>query len=422
MSSDLAEMLDAQFARCCECQRPIRGVRTWLDGFPCHYECARLATAQPHVIFGSRANRSTSIAFVLTAEQQAARKAIDEAIKQNRHFAVHGLAGTGKTTLAADVARALPGDAFLCAPTAKAASVLTQKTGVAASTIHAAFYHFVREVEREDRPPRLVFRPAHAHGALRGKVLLLDEVSMVSREVAADIIATGITIVSFGDAGQLAPIEVCRSRSPPIFTLTQIHRQALESPIIRQAHGVRATGCYAADGDAVRVVERLTDDDLCAADVVLTGRRATRMRLNAEIRRALRIDRTLPVLGEPLVCLRNARRYGLCNGQVYYACRDLHEGDRTVGVSSDAGDIEVHAEFLTPGHEYDRLELPPGGWFSSFAYGYALTVHQAQGSEWDKVLLIDESAAFRDDRARWLYTGITRAKERIVIARDGNGS
>jgi MoxR-like ATPase len=71
--------------------------------------------------------------LILTAEQLAAREAIDEAIAQRQHFAVHGLAGTGKTTLAAHVARSLPDDAFLCAPTAKAAAVLTAKTGIAAS-------------------------------------------------------------------------------------------------------------------------------------------------------------------------------------------------------------------------------------------------------------------------------------------------
>jgi exodeoxyribonuclease-5 len=399
---------------CCECRQPIRSLSTWLDGLPCHYECARTAVAQQNGAV--RPTRSAPIDLILSAEQQAARHAIDEAISRRRHFAVHGLAGTGKTTLAAHVARSLPDDAFLCAPTAKAASVLTQKTGVAASTIHAAFYRFVREVEREDRPPRLVFRLAHAPGSLRGKVLLLDEISMVSRDVAADIISTGVTIVAFGDPGQLPPIEGLPFSIDADFTLKQIHRQALESPIIRQAHAVRAAGSYAADGEAVRVLNQMSDDDLRAADVVLTGRRATRMRLNAQIRRALDIDRPLPTRGEPLVCLRNARKYGLCDGAIYYASRDLHAGDGTVGISTDVGDIEVHASFLTPGHEYDKLDLPPGGWMTAFAFGYALTVHMAQGSEWDTVLLIDESAAFRDDGTRWLYTAITRVKERITIA------
>jgi len=52
---------------------------------------------------------------------------------------------------------------------------------------------------------------------------------------------------------------------------------------------------------------------------------------------------------------------------------------------------------------------------TAFAFGYALTVHMAQGSEFDNVLLIDEW--FHDDRIPWLYTGITRAAKRITIAR-----
>ena len=50
-----------------------------------------------------------------------------------------------------------------------------------------------------------------------------------------------------------------------------------------------------------------------------------------------------------------------------------------------------------------------------FDYGYALTVHKAQGSQWNHVILFDESFAFREHRNRWLYTGITRAAERLTI-------
>jgi hypothetical protein len=148
-----------------------------------------------------------------------------------------------------------------------------------------------------------------------------------------------------------------------------------------------------------------------------TARRATRMRMNALVRQAHSIASPLPRLGEALVCLRNARKYGLCNGAIYYASRDLHEGDKTIGVSTDAGDIEVPAWFLRSGSEYDRLDLPPGGWMTGFAFGYALTVDMVQGSEFDNVLLLDEW--FRDDRVQWLYTGITHAKERITIASKG---
>ena len=44
---------------------------------------------------------------------------------------------------------------------------------------------------------------------------------------------------------------------------------------------------------------------------------------------------------------------------------------------------------------------------------YVLTVHKSQGSQWDDVVLFDESFAFQDSRARWLYTGITRAAKRL---------
>jgi ATP-dependent exoDNAse (exonuclease V) alpha subunit len=53
--------------------------------------------------------------------------------------------------------------------------------------------------------------------------------------------------------------------------------------------------------------------------------------------------------------------------------------------------------------------------FDEFDFGYVLTVHKAQGSQWDDVVLFDESFAFQDSRARWLYTGITRAAKRLSI-------
>jgi exodeoxyribonuclease-5 len=353
---------------------------------------------------------------MLTDEQRAAVAAIEDAIGNRETFALHGLAGTGKTTVAAHIATSRPG-AYLCAPTGKAASVLRDKTGIKAATVHSAFYQYVREEEREGEPPKLVFRPAHLPGSLKGQVLLLDECSMIDRKTAADILATGITVIAIGDPGQLPPINGDPFFTRASFTLEQIHRQALESPIIRQAHAVRSTGRYEPDGDAVRVVDRLAADDLRTANVVLAGRRATRSRMNTLCRRALGISSPLPLLGEPLVCLRNAPKFGLYNGAIYYASRDLCEGDKTIGISTDAGDIEMHAHLLPPGREDEPLDLPPGGWMTAFAFGYSLTVHKAQGSEWDNVLLIDEGDTFQEEAIRWRYTAITRARERVIVAR-----
>jgi exodeoxyribonuclease-5 len=52
-----------------------------------------------------------------------------------------------------------------------------------------------------------------------------------------------------------------------------------------------------------------------------------------------------------------------------------------------------------------------------FTYGYALTVHKAQGSQWDSCLLFDESFVWGVDAGRWLYTGLTRAAERVTVVR-----
>lgn len=205
----------------------------------------------------------------LTPEQHAAVAAIEAAIAKGEHFTLKGAAGTGKSTVAAYIARSHKG-ALLCAPTGKASSVLRAKTGLDATTVHSAFYKFVETVTREGEPPRLVFLPAHPPGSLRGKLLLLDECSMISREVARDILATGVTIISIGDDAQLPPVEGAAFFTEASFTLTEVHRQALSSPIIRQAHRVRAGADYEPDGPAFRVAPKLTNTDLLAADVVLT--------------------------------------------------------------------------------------------------------------------------------------------------------
>jgi hypothetical protein len=100
----------------------------------------------------------------LTYEQQAAVAAINAAVKRQETFSLHGLAGTGKTTVAAHVARSRPG-AYLCALTGKAASVLCAKTGLDAATVHSTFYKFVASVEPNGEPRRLEFRPAHLPGS-----------------------------------------------------------------------------------------------------------------------------------------------------------------------------------------------------------------------------------------------------------------
>jgi exodeoxyribonuclease V len=81
-------------------------------------------------------------------------------------------------------------------------------------------------------------------------------------------------------------------------------------------------------------------------------------------------------------------------------------GERTVKVS-------VRPECFTGAIE--QLDWPARKRYDEFDFGYVLTVHKAQGSQWDDVVLFDESGAFSENRDRWLYTGVTRAAKRLTV-------
>ena len=132
---------------------------------------------------------------------------------------------------------------------------------------------------------------------------------------------------------------------------------------------------------------------------------------------------TLPVAGDKLVCLRNDRVKGLINGGLWRV--ETFSGLRkdfvrmTVKSEDDPGRTAVKVAVLRQFFEGIEADLPYATRRESdeFDYGYALTVHKAQGSQWDSVVLFDESRAFREHRARWLYTGLTRAARRLTLVR-----
>jgi exodeoxyribonuclease-5 len=77
--------------------------------------------------------------------------------------------------------------------------------------------------------------------------------------------------------------------------------------------------------------------------------------------------------------------------------------------------ITVPQRMFTEGPE--NVPFPERRGADEFDYGYALTVHKSQGSQWDSIVLFDESYAFREHSARWLYTAVTRAAERLIVVR-----
>lgn len=350
----------------------------------------------------------------LSDEQEAASNAIFEYLGDRDapgQFVMHGLAGTGKTTVLAEVAADIP-TAILCTLTGKAASVLRRKTGLPASTIHSAFYR-LEEVDRDKRGRQILkFDTIHGRGELAHKIVLIDECSMLNHEMARDIIRTGAKIVACGDPGQIAPVTGVRFFNSPNLTLQTIHRQALESPIIRQAHRVRTGNHYQNDGDDFQVIKRgLTDDEIRGADVILCYTNATRYASNLHARNVHGYWQPTPQIGEPIMCLKNAPQFGIFNGAVYVLQQPFLEGDHDIVLDVDGTTTRipwVTFNGIKSGIP-DHVEA-----LSSFDFGYAMTVHKAQGSEWNNVILIDEYHR-RQERQEWLYTAITRAAQKIII-------
>ena len=155
---------------------------------------------------------------------------------------------------------------------------------------------------------------------------------------------------------------------------------------------------------------------------MLVGLNRTRRLYNARIRELNGFRDPMPAAGEKLVCLRNDKTKGLLNGGTW-TVQALRPPRRRVRAprrscprtSAAAGRSRSPCcrEFFE-GRE-DEIPLPARRESDEFTYGYALTVHKAQGSQWDDVMLFDESYAFREHRSRWLYTAITRAAERVTV-------
>lgn len=138
----------------------------------------------------------------------------------------------------------------------------------------------------------------------------------------------------------------------------------------------------------------------------------------------------LPVPGERLVCLKNDKMTGLRNGQLVYVSQsygDSKDSCFTVGVKDVPSSLVAYTKALhctNPRDLYEDLTGVKKMLKESnqeeplfFDYGYTLSVHKAQGSEWERVLLVDERNGYMtdEDYTRWLYTGVTRARDKLLI-------
>jgi exodeoxyribonuclease-5 len=372
-----------------------------------------------------------------STQQDEALQAVARWLKEPKSqvFRLFGYAGTGKTTLARHFAEEVDGDVLFAAFTGKAAQVLRSRGASNAKTIHSLIYRPKGEEEVEDEVTGKtsvspMFSINRQSPVAKAKLIVIDECSMVDEALGKDLLSFGTKVLVLGDPGQLPPVSGGGffTEQEPDFLLTDIHRQAKDNPIIHLAMQVRE-GREIMHGDygTAQVIGRdaVSQEMVLNADQVLVGTNKTRKRYNLRLRELKGFPSGYPAAGDKLVCLRNDQVKGLLNGslwQVMSSSKETAKPGINLLVRPEDDDMDRGAakiKLLKAAFEEVDGELP---WsmrkrYDEFDYGYALTVHKAQGSQWNNVVLFDESWAFRDTRERWLYTAITRAAETITIVK-----
>lgn len=363
------------------------------------------------------------------------------------HLTFGGYAGTGKTTLTAQFRKLLhkarPKDRVaFCAYTGKAARVLdaTLKNHQATvkndnvSTIHSLIY------------APLTSSSGQVTGWKKKKkvpfdLIIVDEASMVDEEIWHDLQSFDTPIWAIGDHGQLPPIQgQFNLMENPQLKIEEIHRQAADNPIIKLSMIARTTGSIDIGdyGQGVKKLDRY--DPLSGQEVedilksfqentmILTGYNHTRVKLNQQIRQFQDIHQPEPQPGDHVICLKNNWEKGIYNGmsgiiqdlapaydddgEHHWYQAEIQLEDRQVYT----GKISKHQfNEMSTINEHEKLPYSLLG--DLFDFGYALTVHKAQGSQAESVLLFEERNKYMSDEdwRRWLYTGVTRAQENLTI-------
>ena len=376
--------------------------------------------------------------FCLSDDQARAFDAVFAWLDKPTPFlTLGGYAGTGKSTLIGQIRSFTRARIAVCAYTGKAAHALRGKGLPDARTIHSLIYQ-PREVcdycdavlGEGDVCTR--YRQCHKAGtstqyslvpALEFDLIIVDEASMVSSEIHEDLLSFGIPILYVGDHGQLEPIgSNPRLMVDPVLRLEQIHRQAEGSAILKFAHHVRQHGHpYETGPDARVIIAGKVPTNAHEYDVVLCGRNTTRVATNELIRRKRKYTskqdpHPLPIPGERVVCLRNHRDYGLFNGMLATVDEirmDYSVDHPEIDIIDDDGKPHRGMTFVPEQFGNEEKMEHASRRRALFDFGYCLTAHKSQGSEWDRVLVLEW--IHRDwSKARWRYTAATRAKRELV--------
>ena len=376
---------------------------------------------------------------------------------KEKYTVIAGYAGAGKSTLVRFIIEELKTygvketDVCFACFTGKAAQVLLKKGNKNVITLHKLLY---KSIPKESGGFVRIPNPSIPY-----KIVVVDEVSMAPKTLMDLLFKHDVYVICLGDPFQLPPVDKKEDNhlldAPHIF-LDEIMRQAQESEIIQLSMAIRENRPIEAfQGKEVQILnkEELNTGMLTWADQILVATNVTRVSINVQMRKLLNFGEQ-PQDGDKIICLRNYwdcfsdNEEPLVNGTIgilknsfltkRYLPRIVKSTDGLSHIDLIMGDFISDSGMYFHSLEMDKKMIDTGefslDWKTvyqlnrnpktrdipplEFTYGYAITCHKAQGSEWDKVLVIEEKFPFdKTEHARWLYTAVTRSSEKLVLVR-----
>jgi len=361
-----------------------------------------------------------------------------------RFITLGGYAGTGKSTLIAYIKTQLDKASKekikvgFCSYTGRAVQNLKVKLSEAKclnskdtiSTIHGLIY---KPIENSAG----VIVGWQKKESIDFQLIIVDEASMIDELIWNDLLSYDVPILAVGDHGQLPPIRGSFNlMQKPLLKLEEIHRQEKDNPIIEVSIHARQDGLIPGQKYGPKVV-KYTPDDFSFSEtsmellenyktdmLVLCGYNNTRNKLNQFIRYSLGFETIEPQSGDRVICLRNNHKKGVYNGMLGTIKHLKRIDDQWYDAEIIMDDLNalfsgrIYApQFGSPdpiNFTKDRIKVGDGDLFD---FGYALTVHKAQGSQAKRVVLFEERFSKMDDDQwrRWLYTAVTRAEEELYM-------
>ncbi len=328
-----------------------------------------------------------------------------------QYLTMGGYAGTGKTSLVSHLIDLWGHGVAVGALCGKAAHVLRSKGVAHAQTLHSLIYVPFETFEGVRFRKRQKLDPSIAS-------VIVDEASMVDHIVLRDLLSFNLPVLFVGDHGQLEPIGTNpRLMVQPEIRLEKIHRQAMDNPILRLASAFREGRPVPKWKDKEGRLDLTHQNQfwslISPEYQMICGFNKTRHKANAIIREALGF-KELVEIGEKLICLKNNKVHNIFNGQqVVVASIGAETKNRiTLEVITD-DDRSIYLPCWKPQFGQNAIDDFSQLDVALMDYGYCLTAHKSQGSEWPTVLALEEIANVWDAK-RWRYTVATRAKERLI--------